>query len=43
VFRSPAGKVTVEVKKGSGPDAMLAALREAVATVEAELRSNEAA
>jgi ParB family chromosome partitioning protein len=37
VFRSPMGRVTVELKKAAGAEAMLALLRETVRTLEAEL------
>lgn len=37
VFRSPTARVSVELKKGSGGEAILAALQEVVAQLEAEL------
>jgi hypothetical protein len=43
VFRSPAGRVTVEVKRGSGPETMLAALRDAIARLKGEFQDSEAA
>jgi ParB family chromosome partitioning protein len=36
VLRTPTAKVTVELRKGSGPEAVLAALRDAVRLVEAK-------
>jgi ParB family transcriptional regulator, chromosome partitioning protein len=41
VFRSPMGRVTVELKKAAGAEAMLALLRETVRTIEAELAGQE--
>jgi ParB family chromosome partitioning protein len=43
VFRSPTSRVTVELKKGSGDAAMLAALREATRVLESEMGADESA
>lgn len=37
VIRTPTAKITVELRKGSGPDAILAALRDAVRMAEEEM------
>jgi ParB family chromosome partitioning protein len=41
VFRSPMGRVTVELKKAAGAEAMLALLQETVRTIEAELAQEQ--